>query len=99
MKHRIEISCEFLEARGEATKILEATKETLDDVTPAIDALAEVPISWAVLARRNDWLGAQLANGASNGSTVVGFVGDDLLEVAGPGEQRLGVSAVMVLPT
>lgn len=98
MNHGIEVSRELFEARGEAALILEAAEEALDDVSLAIDPLAEVAIARAVLARRDDRLGAQPAHGAANGPAVVGLVGDELLEAVGLGEQRLDVSAVMVLP-
>lgn len=97
MNHCIEVSREFFEARGEPALVLEAAEEAFDDVSLAIDPLAEVPIARAVLARRDDRLGAQPTHSAANGSAVVGFVGDELPEAAWLGEQRLDVSAVMVL--
>lgn len=98
MKHRIEVSRELFEARGDPALVLEAAEEALDDVSLAIGLLAEVAIARAVLARRDDRLGPQPTYAPANGSAVVGLVGDELPESTGLGEQRLDVSAVMILP-
>lgn len=60
-----------IEADGDAAPVLEAAEHALDDVTPLMDGSVVIMLDLAVLARRDDRLGASRLQPLTQDLTVV----------------------------
>lgn len=79
MNERQEGCCEFVVARGDASELLDATEETLDQIAALVDMPVERAGVESVRARWNDRLAALRRNRFDEGIRIVALVGDDEL--------------------
>ena len=79
MNERQEGYSEFVVARGDASELLDAAEETLDQIATLVDMPIEGARVESVGAWRDDRLAALLGNDAHEGIGVVTLVGDDEL--------------------
>ena len=89
-----EVSGELVVSGGDATPVLEAAPEALDEVSGAVGVAVIGDRRVAAAGRRDDDFGALCLDGGADGVAVIASVGDEPVEAA---SGRLDQTGAMVM--